>query len=177
MKITTLVLTAILAVNSLNAQQAAPAKAEPPAGKAERAAEAGRAYRFLYTLTELSGKQKVNSRSFEILTRDRGEVGTVSHVPVAVGASTSQFHTMDVGLNAQMHFQPAPDNEIYMSIQVSMTFLVAPESTSSTAPPVIRSITMQDDTRVKVGVPTVIGTIEDVASTHSYELSVTVNPK
>jgi hypothetical protein len=178
MKITTLLWTAGLAAGSLAAQQAPPAKENStPAHRESNDAGSQRAYRFLYTLTELNGKQKINSRSFEILTRDRGEVHSSSKINVPTHPNGDQFQPVTVGLNAEMHFMPANEGDIYQSAEVGLFFLVAQEGASSGTPPTIRTISTRADTRVKVGVPTVISVIEDVASTHSYELSVTVNPK
>ena len=87
----------------------------------------------------------------------------------------TQFTYMDVGLNANMHFVTGGEGMINLDVEVSMTFLVATEAPSSGAniPTGTRSVKMQIATEVKPGVPTVLGTVEDVASTHSFELSVT----
>jgi len=178
MKITTLLWTAVLAAGSLAAQQAPVAKENAaPARRESKDAGNQRAYRFVYTLTEINGKQKVNSRSFEILTRDRGEIHSSSKVNVPVHPNSDQYQPVSVGLNAEMHFMPASEGDVYLSADVNLMFLVAPDGAASGAPPTLRTVTTRADTRVKVGVPTVLSVIEDVASTHSYELSVTVNAK
>ncbi len=89
----------------------------------------------------------------------------------------TRYQPVSVGLNAEMHFMPASEGDVYLSADVNLMFLVAPDGAASGAPPTLRTVTTRADTRVKVGVPTVLSVIEDVASTHSYELSVTVNAK
>lgn len=181
MKIRALMAVAALAITSLHAQQENAKPAAKPEGT-KQTSGAG-AYRFEYTLTELNGKQKVNARKFEILASDRGSVAANSKVAVPTGSfgggANTQFSYVDLGLNAHMHFLTTGDGLIHLDIDVNMTFLVAPEPTPTggTTPPVTRTVKMEIATEVKPGVPTSIGTVEDVASTHAYELSVTATPR
>jgi len=184
MKIKALVVLIFLASGSIIAQQAdAPKDGNQPA-KAEKPVR--QPYRFVYSLTELSGKQKINTRKFDFLTSNRGEVHAGSKVAVPTGAFSTnkgvntQFQYVDTGFTAEMSWEPRTDGDIDLYIQVDMTFLVTPETPvpdSSLPATPVRTIKMQIDTRVKPGVPTVVGSVEDVASTHSYELSVTANPR
>src|SRR5258707_4376984 len=142
MKITTLLWTAVLAAGSMAAQQAPAAKENStPAHRESNDAGSQRAYRFLYMLTELNGKQKINSRSFEILTRDRGEVHSSSKVNVPVHPNSDQFQPVSVGLNAEMHFLTVGENDVYLSADVNLMFLVAPDAAASGAPPTLRTVT------------------------------------
>jgi hypothetical protein len=182
MKIRALLAVAALAITSLHAQQeSAPKPAAKPEGAKQTSSAS--AYRFEYTLTELSGKQKVNARKFEILASDRGSVMANSKVavPLTVGppGGNMQFNYVDLGLNANMHFITAGDGLIHLDVDVNMTFLVPTEPSVSTGinAPITRTVRMQIATEVKPGVPTSIGTVEDVASTHAYELSVTAMPR
>lgn len=183
MKIRALIAVAALAISSLHAQQESVQK---PAAKSEGAGrhDALATYRFEYTLTELNGKQKVNTRRFEILASDRGSVMTSSKVAVPLTPSSpntgnTQFNYVDLGLNANMHFVTSGDGLIHLDAEVIMTFLVpaAPAVSEGMNMPVIRTVKMQIATEVKPGVATSLGTVEDVASTHAYELSVTATPR
>ncbi len=182
MKIRALLAVAALAFTSLYAQQeSAPKPAAKPEGAGRHDALAP--YRFEYTLTEWSGKQKVNMRKFEILASDRGSVSANSKVAVPLTAGPTgasvQFSYVDLGLNANMHFVTSGDGLIHLDVEVTMTFLVPTEPAVSAGMnmPVTRTIKMMIATEVKPGVPTSLGTVEDVASTHAYELSVTANPR
>ena len=184
MKIRVLMVVAALAITSLHAQQENAKPTAKPEGP-KQTSGAG-AYRFEYTLTELNGKQKVNARKFEILASDRGSVMANSKVAVPTGSFgvgggvNTQFSYVDLGLNANMHFIAGGDGPIHLDVDVTMTFLVAPEpavSAGTNQPVTTRTIKMQIATEVKPGVPTSIGTVEDVASTHAYELSVTATPR
>ena len=187
MRMQALAVVAVLAVSSLNAQQAEAAK-ETGAARQENTTEAKQersnptqkleALRFQYTLAELNGKQKINARTFEILTTHRGEMKSRSRMPVAMGASVQY---LEVGLSADMDFTTRAEEEIALRIGVDMDSAVPPDSEGSDAAakkvspePIVRQTHIQADTEVKLGVPTVIARVEDVASAHSYELSVTV---
>jgi hypothetical protein len=186
MKVKALVVLIILAASSTVAQQPEAAKDTNQAvAKVEKPVR--RPYRFEYSLTEVSGKQKINTRKFDFLTSNRGEVHAGSKVAVPTNSfstgkgSNTQFQYFDTGFTAEMNWDPRADGEIDLHIQVNMIFLVnnpetaVPDSNLPASP--VRTINMQIDTRVKPGVPTVLGSVEDVASTHSYELSVTANPR
>lgn len=184
MKVKALVVLVILATGSIIAQQAEAAKDAQPAAKAEKPVR--HPYRFEYSLTELSGKQKINTRKFDFLTSNRGELHASSKLAVPTGSfrvpsgGERQYQYVDTGLTAEMNFDPRTDGEIDLHIQVNMTFVVNPEAPAADSPllpPAVRTINMQIDSRIKAGVPTVLGTVEDVASTHSYELTVTANPR
>jgi hypothetical protein len=181
MKIRALMAVAALAITSVHAQQENAKPIAKPEGAKQTSS--GGAYRFEYTLTELNGKQKVNARKFEILAANRGSVQAASKVTVPTGSfgggANTQFTYVDLGMNAHMHFTMSGEGLIDLDVDVSMTFLVAQEPTpaAGTSPPVTRTVKMEIATEVKPGVPTSIGTVEDVASTHSYELSVTATPR
>jgi hypothetical protein len=181
MKIKALIISMVLVAGSLSAQQAEAHKdTTPPAAKKEQASPALRTYRFEYTLSEISGKQKINVRKFDLLTNNRAEVNSNSRVPIPVGAgggTNTQYTYAEVGLTASMHCYPHPEGEIDLQVEVGMTFLVNQETPSSNLPPMTRHIKMNVDTQIKPGVPTVLETIDDIASTHSYELSVTATPR
>jgi hypothetical protein len=167
-------MVAAVAMTSLHAQQQEDAK--QPSKPA--------AFRFEYTLTELNGKQKVNIRKFEITTGNRGGLTSATKIPIVTASSPQvSYSYLDVGLIAEMESVAMKEGMISLSVEVNESFVV-PESASSGAAsvapkvlaPNIRQFKMRTTTEVKPGVPTVLGTIEDVASTHSFELSVTATP-
>lgn len=168
-----LIVVAAVAMTSLHAQQEDAKQPSKPA-----------AFRFEYTLTELNGKQKINARKFEITTGNRGSLTSATKIPIVTASSPQVSYTyVDVGLTAEMESVAMKDGMISLSVEVDESF-VLPESASSGAAspalkglaPNIRQFKMRTTTAVKPGVPTVLGTIEDVASTHSFELSVTATP-
>jgi hypothetical protein len=179
MKVRALMVVVLLAIGSLRAQQESNAKS-PTKAEATREVSTA-AYRFQYSLTELNGKQKISERRFEILTSDRGSVQSSSRLAVATGSlggTNTQYTYVDIGLNASMHFTKSSDGTIQLGVEVSMSFVAPAPSTSSLNPgPDTRTIKMQVGTDIRPGVPTIVGTIEDVASAHVYELSVTATPR
>jgi hypothetical protein len=178
MKIRTAILCLVLAAASLSAQDANAPKQAPAAET--RPQEFKQPFRFEYTLTELNGKQRINTRKFDILTNDQGEMHAGSQVPVPINGSTTNFEKLDTGLTVEMRCLPRADGEIHLHVEAAMKFLAASEGAASgpsSNPPVTRNINIRVDSQIKPGVPTVLGTVEDVASSHSYELSVTANPR
>jgi len=79
MKIQALIVVAVLAVTSLQAQQGSDSAKPVKLEGAKEVSTAG-AYRFQYTLTELNGKQKINERKFEFMTSDKGSVQSISKI-------------------------------------------------------------------------------------------------
>lgn len=180
MKIRALIGFAAMAMTLVHAQQ-------PQQQEGAKPSKPG-AFRFEYTLTELNGKQKINVRKFEIMTGNRGSLKSTSKVAIPVGtfgsggsggSTNTQFSYVDLGLKAEMESVAMREGLISLYVEVDETFLVPAESTSSGAlslPPSTRQVIVRTATEVKPGVPTVLGTVEDVASTHSFELSVTATP-
>jgi hypothetical protein len=180
MKIRALIGFAAMAITLVHAQQ-------PQQQEAARQQSKPTAFRFEYTLTELSGKQKINTRKFEIMTGNKGSLRSSSKIAVPVGSFgtgasgvNTQFTYVDLGLRAEMEsVTMKPEGMISLWVEVDETFLVPSEPTSSGAippGPSTRQVVVRTATEVKPGVPTVLGIVEDVASTHSFELSVTATP-
>jgi hypothetical protein len=177
MKIRALIGFAAMAITLIHAQQPQPQEGGKQPSKPA-------AFRFEYTLTELSGKQKINVRKFEIMTTSRGSLRSSSKVAAPVASLSgsgvnTQFTYVDLGLSAEMESVTMKEGMISLNVEVDETFLVPSEPTASgtaVLPPSTRQVRMRTATDVKPGVPTVLGTVEDVASTHSFELSVTATP-
>jgi len=177
-------LAAVLATASLKAQQTASkdadvAKQENAAGTKQEPSKRSHLYRCQYTLAELNGKERINARTFEILTTGRGEMSTGSKIPFETATGNRQFQYSDVGLDFNMDVAPLGEEEVSLRVDAMMTTLVKSEDVAQgkntiQGLAVTRRTTIKANTAVKLGVPTVIGRIEDVASTHSFELSVKV---
>lgn len=188
MRIQALMLAAFLATASLNAQQTASkdadvAKQENAAGTKQEPSKRSHLYRCQYTLTELNGKERINARTFEILTSGRGELSTGSDIPFETGnpggGGNRQFQYSEVGLNFNMDVGPLGEEKVSLRVDAVMTTLVKSEDVTQgkntiQGLTVARRTTIRANTAAEIGVPTVIGRIDDVASTHSFELSVKV---
>lgn len=129
MRIRVLLIMVILAIGSLKAQEM-----EPPKGAVVATPTQNRVpYRFQYTLAELNGKERINARTFDILTTGRGEMQTSSHLPVVEGGESNlkvnqQFSFHDVGLNFNMDVMPLTASAINAS---ALTITVISASTRS----------------------------------------------
>jgi hypothetical protein len=175
----------------LNAQQTASkdtdvGKQENAAGTKQEPSRRSHLYRCQYTLAELNGKERINARTFEILTTGRGEISTGSKIPFETASFGSpgspgnrQFQYSEVGLNFNMDVAALGEEEVSLRVDAEMTTLVKSEDVTQgkntiQGLAVTRHTTIKTNTTVKIGVPTVIGRIDDVASAHSFELSVKV---
>jgi hypothetical protein len=177
---------------ALSAQQAASkdadvAKQENAAGTKQEPSKRSHLYRCQYTLAELNGKERINARTFEILTTGRGEMSTGSHIPLFEAGGTGNpgsvgnrgYQYGEVGLNFNMDVAPLGEEDVSLRVDAMMTTLVKSEDVAQgkntvQGLAVTRRTEIKANTAVKLGVPTVIGRIDDVASAHSFELSVKV---
>ncbi|HLJ86759.1 MAG TPA: hypothetical protein VKZ53_08040 [Candidatus Angelobacter sp.] len=176
--------TIVLSVCALSAQQVNPK--DEPKQELKAAAPEEQSYLFELTITEMNGKQKINTRKVELVTSDQAHSEMMSYVPVP-----SPDNPQMIGLTTDLNFTKRPSGELQFSVLCALSFFVpvegtpADESSSSSATksgPIAvkslkRSLRLSAKALLKVGVPTKLAVLEDVASTHSYELSVLATPK
>jgi hypothetical protein len=144
-------------------------------GKSERKSEeplSKNTYRVEFTIKEVDGNKQVNSRHYlmNVMEKDWGRLRSGSRVPfIAVGST--QY--LDVGMNIDC--QPLTVGEdVQLGIRVEYSSLANPEKTLEiTAPPVFRQQKFDVTATVTLGKPTLVGSIDDVVSTHRFEVEVT----
>ena len=132
--------------------------------------------RLFFTLDELDHGRKLNTRTFEVLCRER-EFSTLkagSRVPIVQGGSNIQY--FDVGLNVRTHYLLRADNRLDLQVDFDMSNIApqnanAPQSAEPAAP-VIRQTRSEVAATITPDTPTILDTIEDLATGHAYQLSV-----
>lgn len=149
--------------------------------------------RFVFTLSELDHGRKLNSRGFELLAREGDEpssLRTGTRVPI-IGGTTSEkdkaqtgVNYIDVGLNAMVRYNLRADGKLNLTTQVEMGTLAASAANlgqlTTDVPksaPAIRQTRAQIATVITPDVSTVLFTIEELTSGHTFELSVVARSK
>ncbi len=137
-------------------------------------------YRLDFVVRELEDGKRLNSRNFSLSARsdEWANLRLGSEVPVASGV---QFQYQHVGINIDSRPEERDDGDgVLLGIRFESSSLVAPEKAkeqqgvSGPVPPVIRQVRFSGASLVTPGKPTVISTLDDVASNRRYEIAVTV---
>jgi hypothetical protein len=166
------------------------AQAQDSTPKAEQAEKPVHAYRLDFSLNELEGDKKVNSRHYSIdlaSPGDRQEVKIGTRVPVATayGAgpvsggtsalSNTQFQYLDVGTHIWCSLKEHGDElELQAGSEISNVDAGPSRETNGLSQPVIRQIKIGGSTVVTPGKPIVIGSADDPTSNRQFQLEVTV---
>lgn len=133
-------------------------------------------YRLDYTITEMEGDRKVNSRTYTLMCEDASKcvLKLGSRVPVntgspAPGGSSAPFTYLDVGLNINAHVWSRINGELTVASSVEMSS-VADATAPGQAAPVIRQLNADDESAVTPGKPIVISTADDVGSHRQFQV-------
>ncbi len=148
------------------------------------------AYRLDFSLNELEGEKKVNTRHYSInlnVPGDRQEIKIGTRVPVATGsypASASsgsaatpvtQFQYLDVGTHIWCSMKEHSDElELHAESEISNIDDEPVREKYGVSDPVIRQIKISGSTVVVPGKPIVIGSADDPTSNRQFQLEVTV---
>ncbi len=149
-------------------------------GKTEKIAEkplSKNTYRVELTIKELDGNKQVNSRRYlmNVNEKEMGQVRSQSRVttPAINSGSTPQYEYHDVSMNIDCR-PLSVGEDVQLGIRVQSHSLANPVGTlETTAPPVSREQQLNVTATVTLGKPTLVGSIDDVTSTHRFEVEVT----
>ncbi|MGA7928753.1 MAG: hypothetical protein WCA20_22505 [Candidatus Sulfotelmatobacter sp.] len=164
------------------------ARAQDSPHRPDQAEKPVHAYRLDFSLNELAGEKKVNSRHYSIsldVPGDRQEVKIGTRVPVATGSfptSTSsggtvstQFQYLDIGTHIWCSLKDRSDElELQAGSEISNIDTGPRQESSGLSNPVVRQIKMEGSTVVVPGKPIVIGSADDPTSDRQFQLEVTV---
>jgi hypothetical protein len=169
-----------------------PVQAQDSTPKAERAEKPLHAYRLDFSLNELEGDKKVNTRHYSIsidsdVPGERQEVKIGTRVPVATayGAgpvsggtsalSNTQFQYLDVGTHIWCSLKEHGDElELQAGSEISNIDAGPRRETNPLPNPVVRQIKIGGSTVVTPGKPIIIGSADDPTSNRQFQLEVTV---
>jgi hypothetical protein len=129
-------------------------------------------YHVEFTIRELDGNKLVNSRRYlmNVIEKDWGQVRSQSRVPVPMNSSSIQFQYQNVSMNIDCRPETVGE-EVQLGIKVQSNSLANPEQVTSS--PLLREQQLNVTTSVTPGKPTLVGSIDDVNSTHRFEVEVT----
>jgi hypothetical protein len=155
-------------------------ESKPESPKAEKTISV---YRLDYVIRELDNGKRINERKYSLSVevehgrgKEWGHVRVGRRVPVAVagtaGGPNPQFTYMDVGLNLDSNLQEQGDG-LLLETTVEMSSVVTGGELAAPNVPVTRQARANMASLITPGKPTVIGTLDDVDSTHSYQIEVT----
>jgi hypothetical protein len=142
-------------------------------------------YKVEFTVNELDGGKKINSRSYsmQMLAQPipnrqppwsetkRLRVG--SKVPYATGTESKGVQYMDVGMDIDCRLMPMGNGKVGIGTAWEYSSLGG-EQGHDTQNPVVRHVRSEVEAVVPLDKPTVISEVDDVASTHRYVFEVKV---
>lgn len=167
------------AVAAQQAQPAPPAPSGPPA------------YRLEYVIREYDGAKLLNQRRYQLLIAApdhgmaRANIRVGKRVPVSTGPNQFVYENAGVDLQCELR-GPAVPGELRVSTTVTLTSLVAPASSASSAAPspasspsapVLRNASTSADSLVTPNKPAMVASIDDVSTPHRYEIWLTAVPQ
>lgn len=168
-----------------------PAKAQDSAPKADEGEKTLHAYRVDFSLNEMEGDKKINTRHYTIDLADRGdreEVKIGTRVPVVTGSFpasaaasgtvspviNTQFQYIDIGTHIWCALKEHGDAlELQAGSEISNIDAGAGHEVDGVSEPVIRQIKISGTTIVVPGKPIVIGGADDPTSNRQFQLEAT----
>lgn len=161
-----------------------------PAGAQQKegaSARTFRSYKVEYTLVEMQDGKRLNARNYSVMVeeeeRERGaimgfaniRVGT--RVPITTTNREGQATTtyMDVGLNIDCRIIPRGGDRVSIESTVEMNNFVSDPMTGG--PPIMRSNKARGTAQLTFGKKMVVATYDDINSTRSTAVELTVTPQ
>jgi len=171
----------LLLAGSLAAAQETPKAASPPS---EAPAKLAFVYRLDFVVRELEGGKRINSRDYSLSAKSHewASLRVGSRVPAypyeSKGDKGIQYQNAGIDIDCRPEER---DDEALLSTRFESTSLVAPQKVAEERGsgavylgPTFRQVRFTGDALVPLGKPTVIATLDDVATNHRYEIEVTV---
>lgn len=137
-------------------------------------------YRLEFSVVEMAEGKRVNSRTYimSIANGSNGNIRVGNRVPYASSAGksketgTTQYQYEDVGIAIDCHLRERENYVLLYNVGIDISS-VAQEYTAQMPNPVFRTVRARLDVAVTPGKPTMVTTLDDVSSTHRYEVEVT----
>jgi hypothetical protein len=166
-----------------------PAQAQDSTPKTEQEKPV-HAYRLDFSLNELEGEKKINSRHYSInldVPGDRQDIKIGTRVPVASLSANptssapgnslvnTQWQYIDVGTHISCSLKEHGDElELHAESEISNIDAGPARENSAVLSPVVRQIKIDGSTIVTPGKPIIIGSADDPTSNRQFQLEVTV---
>ena len=137
------------------------------------------AYRLDFSVDEVEGGKKINSRqySMNLTSGDENEIKIGTRVPVE--AKQSEFQYLDVGTNIWCRLRDRSDiaalgENVSLHVRSDISNFAIPEQQGQQVRPVLRQVSINASTLALVGKPMVMGSVDDPNSKRQFQLEVTV---
>jgi len=161
-----------------------PAPANPHASEREKAIQP---YRLDFSLNELDGGKKTNSRhySLDLTAGNANEIKIGTRVPVVTAQAgtnalvNTQWQYVDIGTSIWAHLRESQDDSQDYQLEVTVRSDVSDIDKGKEAigagvsAPIIRQMKINGTTLLVIGKPIVIGTLDDPNSSRQFQLEVT----
>ncbi len=142
-------------------------------------------YEVVFSVNELDDGKKTNSRTYSLLMRAEDaakftpmmSVRIGSKVPYSSGAISGNItiQYQDVGMDIDCQLMPMGDRKVALKANWEYSAVATdPAVSTDTRHPVFRQVRSRVEADVPLDKPTVISTLDDVASTHHYVFEVKV---
>lgn len=132
------------------------------------------AYRLDFSLNEMEGGKKINSRQYSMNLVEGNqwqELKIGSRVPVEAKQGEVQY--IDVGTNISAQLRE-DKSALALSVRADLSNIASPEPETRTATPVVRQLRISASTVATTGKPTVLGVADDPNSKRQFQLEVIV---
>lgn len=137
-------------------------------------------YRVEFRITELEGEKRLNSRTYSlILIGDvKSQLRAGTRVPFSTGDPSkpgSTFQYLDIGQRIQCRVMSETERTINLTADLEFTNLALPEQANTAAylPPIVRTFNSETVSMLDLNKPTVISTLDDPSSKHTFQIEVT----
>jgi len=137
-------------------------------------------YRVEFRITELEGEKKLNSRSYSLILNGtvKSQLRAGTRVPFSTGDPTkggSTFQYLDIGQHIQCRVMSETERTVNLTADLDFTNLALPEqpSTATYLPPIVRTFNSETVSTLDLSKPTVISTLDDPSSKHTFQIEVT----
>jgi len=142
-------------------------------------------YRLDFSLNELDGGKKTNSRhySMDLTAGSNNEIKIGTRVPVVTGRVepadgakslvNSQWQYMDVGTNIWAYLRESKDGSDEWQLEVKSDVSDIDKGAENALGPIVRQMKFNGTTLLVTGRPIVIATMDDPNSSRQFQLEVT----
>lgn len=151
----------------------------------DEAAKTLRAYRVDYVLVESQDGKRLNTRNYTMLfeEEERGNYSPASirvgtRVPLTTANKDGQPTTsyMDVGLNIDCRIKPRGNDRVSLESTIEVANLLSEDQMRTGGAPIVRSNRSRIIAVVPLGKKTMVASYDDINSTRTTSVEVTVTP-
>jgi hypothetical protein len=128
-----------------------------------------------FTVREMDGTKVLNARKYSMsVTGAPSMIRVGNRVPIRIRENEIRYE--DIGMNIDCRVDSERENDVVLASGFEWSSIVGSEEgrpvTAATGQPVLRHVQFRDSSAVPLGKPTIIGVVDDVLSTHRYEVEV-----